>query len=200
VRIHSNAITVLTGAIAAYLGVQFGAAAFRVLGSPIYGLEDYGFARMIFASGRLLDLSPNGISLLAARFGALQLVIAVLLLLASLDRARALWGREADSDLLEAGLIMAAAASVASLTPALAESIPGLARHHGFHLALVALAAALSLFERVERRESRKRETSLHLAARQAAADAMTQLPAVRRSVTPRRWALLRRWANPVVH
>jgi hypothetical protein len=181
-----------------YLALVFGAAALKIFTSPIYGLEDHAFARMVFASARLFDLSPNGILVLAARFGALQLVVATILALATIDRLRALWVREADSELLEAGLVFAAAASIASMTPALAEIIPGLLRLHSFHLALITLAGSLSILERMNRK--RRRTSALHVAALQAAADAYTSLPPVRRVMTPGRWALLRRWANPVVH
>ncbi len=71
---------VATGLVAAYFAASFGAAAAKILSSPIYGLEDFSIAKTVFSAGRLLDLSPNGLLLFAARLGAVKLAMEKLIL------------------------------------------------------------------------------------------------------------------------
>ena len=89
-----------------------------MLTSPSYGLEDIWRSQFVLAIGSVVGLGPIGLIKLAAFFGALKLAVASICAAPVLDRLRALVCRKADSEILEAGLILVVLISIVSVGPA----------------------------------------------------------------------------------
>jgi hypothetical protein len=135
-------------AIALYFTLFWGYDALRILTSPTYGLEDVWRSQVVFGIGSWLGLSPYGLLKLAAAYGAVKLVVAGVCAVHILDRFRALIGGTPDSSVLEGGLLVVVALSLAAVGPALWSSNGELVREHLIHLLLAGLAAALCIVER----------------------------------------------------
>ncbi len=143
-----NATVALIVAIALYFTLFWGYDALRVLTSPNYGLEDVWRSQYIFAIGRLFGLGPIGLIKLAAFFGTLKLAVAGICVIHIADRFRCMTRGQANSEVLEAGLILVVIISIASVGPASWTHSTDLMREHTFQLLFAALAAGLCIFER----------------------------------------------------
>ena len=135
-------------AISLYFTLFWGYDAFRVLTSPTYGLEDVWRSQFIFSIGRLFGLGPIGLIKLAAFFGTLKLAVACICAIHIADRLRCMTRGQANSDILEAGLILVVLISIASVGPAAWSQSADLMREHAFQLLFAGLAVALCIVER----------------------------------------------------
>lgn len=147
-RKKSGATIAVISAIALYFTLVWGFDALRVLISPTYGLEDVWRSQYIFGIGRLFDLGPVGLIQLAAFFGTLKLAVACICAIHIVDRFRSLASGKPVSDVLEGGLILVVAITIASAGPAVWTHNPELLRDEVIQLALAGLATALFMIER----------------------------------------------------
>jgi hypothetical protein len=113
-----------------------------MLTSPSYGLEDVWRSQFVFAIGSVFGLGPIGLIKLAAFFGALKLAVASICAVPVLDRLRALVCRKADSEILEAGLILVVLISIVSVGPAVWSQNADLVREQTVQLILAAVASS----------------------------------------------------------
>ena len=160
-RLASGTVMIMILAIALYFTCAWGLDALRILTSPTYGLEDTWRSQFIFGLGSLFDASPESLLRIAAVFGAVKLVAAGVFGLHVLDRLRSLIRGHADPEILEAGLILVVAASLAAAAPALWTHNGDIARDQTVPLLLAALAAALIIAERA----FKPAETAMEVAA-----------------------------------
>jgi hypothetical protein len=148
VRNISTATVAIILAIALYFTLFWGYDGFRVLTSPSYGLEDVWRSQFIFRIGSLFGLGPIGLIKLAAFFGTLKLAVACICAIHIADRIRCMSKGQANSEILEAGLILVVVISIASVGPAAWSQSTDLMREHTFQLLFAGLAAALCIVER----------------------------------------------------
>ena len=134
--------------IAVYFTLSWGYQALQVLTSPSYGFEDVWRSQFLFGIGRLFDLGPIGLVKLAAFFATLKLAVACICALHVADRARCFMGGQANSEILEAGLILVVLISIVSVGPASWAHSADLMREHVYQLLIAALATGLCIFER----------------------------------------------------
>src|SRR5262245_43033389 len=144
----SYATMAIIVAVALYFAVVWGYDGLHILSSSSYGLEDVWRSQFIFAIGSLLGLGPIGLIKLAAFFGALKLAVACICVIHIADRFRSLSRGQANSEILEAGLILIVAISIVSVGPASFRDGGELIREHTLPLLLAALATGLCIFER----------------------------------------------------
>ena len=144
----SSASVAMILAIALYFTLFWGYDALRMLTSPTYGLEDVWRSQFVFGLGSLFKLSPMGLIKLAAFFGTLKLAVAAICAIHIVDRMRALAGGKASSDVLEGGLILVVAISLAAVGPALWSHNADLVREQALQLFLAAVATGLCILER----------------------------------------------------
>jgi hypothetical protein len=152
----SGVVVAMIMAIACYFILFWGFEALRILTSPAYGLEDVWRSQEVFGIGRYLGLGPQGLLKLAAALGALKLAVAGICAVHILDRFRALLIGSANTEILETGLLLAVAISIASVAPAIWTENGDLVREQIIQLLLAGLAAALCIIER----SGRKPETT----------------------------------------
>jgi hypothetical protein len=155
----SIAAVAMIVAISLYFTLFWGYDAFRILTSSSYGLEDIWHSQFIFAIGRLFGLGPGGLIKLAAFFGTLKLAVACICAIHIVDRFRRMTRGEANSEILEAGLILVVLISIASIGPAAWSHSTDLMREHTFQLLLAGLAAALCIVERIYIRRNHSTDT-----------------------------------------
>src|SRR5262245_48821874 len=134
-------------AVALYFAVVWGYDGLRILSSPSYGLEDVWRSQFIFSIGSLVGLGPIGLIKLAAFFGALKLAVACICVIHIADRFRSLSRGRADSEILEAALILIVAISIVSVGPASFRDGTELIREHTLPFLFAALATGLCIFE-----------------------------------------------------
>ena len=146
-------------AISLYFMLFWGFEALRMLTSPTYGLDDVWRSQFVFAIGSYFHLAPVGLIKLAAFFATLKLAVAAICAVHILDRFRSLVSGTADSEILEAGLILVVAISILSVGPAVWSQNAELLREGAMQLALAALAAALCALERTYARKTERFET-----------------------------------------
>jgi hypothetical protein len=144
----SRATMAIIVAVALYFAVVWGYDGLRILSSPSYGLEDVWRSQFVFAIGSLIGLGPIGLIKLAAFFGALKLAVACICAIHIADRLRTLSRGRANSEILEAALILIVAISIVSVGPASFRDGAELIREHTLPLLLAALATGLCIFER----------------------------------------------------
>jgi hypothetical protein len=135
-------------AIASYFTLFWGFDALRMLTSPNYGLEEVWRSQFVFEIGRLFALTPLGLIKLAAFLATLKLCVAIICGAHLLDRFRSLAGGSADSEMLEAGLMLVVVISIASVGPAIWSHNAELVREQVLQLMLAAVAAGLGILER----------------------------------------------------
>ena len=160
VRTISNAAAVAIVAIALYFALVWGYDGLRILTSPSYGLEDVWHSQFVFAIGRLFSLGPIGLIKLAAFFGALKFAVACICFIHIVDRFRCMMRGQPNSQILEAGLILAVAISIASVGPAF--STHNLMGEYTMQLLIAAFAIGLCIFERA-RAEREKAEIKANI-------------------------------------
>jgi hypothetical protein len=146
----SAAVVLMISAIALYFTLVWGFDALRVLTSPTYGLDDVWRSQVVFEIGRMFRLNPDTMISLAVFFGVLKLTVAGVCGVHVIDRIRSLIHGKADAEILEAGLIMVAAISIAAVIPALWTHNTDLVREQTIPLLLASLAAALCVMERTD--------------------------------------------------
>jgi hypothetical protein len=154
----SAAAVAMILAIAFYFTLFWGLEALRMLTSPTYGLEDVWRSQFVFDVGRLFGLAPVGLIKLAAFFATLKLAVAGICAVHIADRFRALAGGKANSEILEAGLMLVVLITIASVGPAIWTHNADLVREQAITLLLVGVAAGLGILERSYQREA---ETNL---------------------------------------
>jgi hypothetical protein len=147
-RKASGAVAAMIMAIALYFTLFWGFDALRVLTSPTYGLEDVWRSQFVFGVGRMFGLGPEGLIKLAAFFGVMKLATAAVFAVHIADRFRCMVRGKADTEILEAGLILAVLLSIAAVAPALWSQNGELVREQTIQLLLAGLAAALVIIER----------------------------------------------------
>ncbi|HEY7232142.1 MAG TPA: hypothetical protein VH558_17430 [Pseudolabrys sp.] len=169
----STATTSIIAVIALYFTLSWGYEALRVLTSPSYGFDDVWRSQFIFRIGSLFDLGPVGLIKLAAFFATLKLAVACICALHIADRVRNFTRGQANSDVLEAALILVVLISIASVGPgSWADSID-LMREQAYQLLFAGMAVGLCIFERSYARRAAesaiKPEPTVDAAATQAA-------------------------------
>jgi hypothetical protein len=168
----SNAAVALIVVIALYFTLFWGYDGLRILTSPSYGLDDVWRSQFIFAIGRLFGLGPIGLIKLAAFFGTLKLAVAGICALHIADRIRCSTRGEANSEILEAGLILVVTISIVSVGPASWSYSADLMREHTYQLLFAALATGLCIFERSNARRSENAQTDSKIVVDTAATKA----------------------------
>lgn len=192
-----KAIPILIAIIALDFTLVFGLDAWRILASPISGLEQPAFARVIYGLGKLMHLGPDGLVRLATLFGAVYFAIAVMFALHLASRVQALRGGRISHDLLDAALILVVISTIFASTPAMLQGATEFLIQQRLPLWLVGLAATLSMIERLpEMGEARPASIWERAMARMLARrhrDEPTYVsPAVREKGMTARWNELR--------
>jgi hypothetical protein len=144
----STAAVAMILAIAFYFTLFWGFDALRMLTSSTYGLEDVWHSQFVFEIGRIFGLAPLGLIKLAAFFATLKLAVAMICAVHIADRFRVLAGGKANSEILDAGLVLVMLITLASIGPAVWMHNAGLVREQAITLMLVSVAAGLGLLER----------------------------------------------------
>ena len=145
----STATVAIIVAIALYFTLFWGYDALRILTSASYGLDDTWRSQYIFGIGRIFGLEPIGLIKLAAFFAVLKLSVAVICAYHIVDRFRHMSRGQADSEILEAALILVVLISIASVGPAAWARSADLMREHTIQLVFAAIAVGLCIVERV---------------------------------------------------
>ncbi|MES1155771.1 MAG: hypothetical protein ABUL48_05010, partial [Pseudorhodoplanes sp.] len=145
----SKAVSCILALIALYFALLWGAEASRVLTSPVYGLDNPTFGRIVHGLGRLLHVGPDRASWIATACAAAEFMVACLFICHIVDRCGSLFGRKINHASLEAALILVAVATLVAATPALLDGDTNLLRLHALHLVLAGVAAMLSVLERI---------------------------------------------------
>ncbi len=185
-----RAIPILIGIISLDFAMVFGFEAWRILMSPVAGLERAAFADLVRGIGALAGLGAGGLIDLAIFFGTVNLAIAVIFALHLASRVRSFSGGRVSHDLLDAGLILVVASTIVAATPAILHGSTEIMIQERLPLWLVGLAATLSMIERFPETETRR-------SGRMPAVTSGTaEKAAARGSGQPLRWNRLRREAG----
>jgi hypothetical protein len=196
-------IPFLIGMIALDFTLVFGFEAWRILSSPMLGLERLGFANTVYAIGKWAGLQTTQHFTLAAFFGATSLAIAIMCGWHLATRIAALRGHRVSHDMLDAGLILIAVATLCAATPAMLSGATEILIHERLPLWLVGLAATLSMIERLHEPDYQHKPGFLdrwvsRVAERQSAEPGVFVAPAMRVGLSAR-WDRLRDEAGYVV-
>lgn len=151
-----KAIPVMVAVIALDFTLVFGFESFRVLTSPVYGLDQTAFANLNYGIGRVFGFGSEGVIRLAAFFGAVYLTIAVVFTLHLATRVASLRGAPVSHDLLDAALILVVIVTIVASTPAVLQGQTDLIVQDRLPLWLVGLAATLSMIERLPEDDNAK--------------------------------------------
>lgn len=167
----STAVASIVVLIALYFTLFWGYEALRILTSPSYGFEDVWRSQFVFSIGRLFDFGPIGLIKLAAFFATLKLAVACIFAVHIVDRVRCFTRGQANSEILEAGLILVVLISIVSVGPASWTHSTDLMREHTYQLLFAALATGLCIYERsfVQRAADPKPELATDAPPTQAA-------------------------------
>lgn len=188
-----RAIPILIGIISLDFAMVFGFEAWRILMSPVAGLERAAFADLVRGIGALAGLGAGGLIDLAIFFGTVNLAIAVIFALHLASRVGSFRGGRVSHDLLDAGLILVVASTIVAATPAILHGATEIMIQERLPLWLVGLAATLSMIERFPETETRR---SGRMPARTSATAEKAAMPAARGSAQAPRWNRLRREAG----
>ena len=148
-------------AISLYFMLSWGFEALRMLTSPTYGLDEVWRSQFVFAIGGYFHLTPVGLIKLAAFFATLKLAVAAICAVHILDRFRSLISGTADSEILDAALVLVVVISIGSIGPAVWSQNAELVREGAIQLSLAALAAALCMLERSLTRKAEDTDTQV---------------------------------------
>lgn len=191
-----KAIPMLIAVIALDFALVFGFEAFRVLTSPIYGLDQPVFADLVYGIGRALGVARQGLFSLAAFFGGIYLTLSVVFALHLASRIRVAYGGQVSHDLLDAGLILVVLVTIVAATPAILAGATDILVQERLPLWLVGLAATLSLIERLPDADAPQsafvERMAKRLYARRKRGDSTIVTPEVRGDGTAIRWDDLR--------
>jgi len=196
-RWYPKAIPVLIGIIALDFALVFGLDAWRILTSPISGLDQPAFARVIYGLGKIAHLGSDGLVILATMFGAVYLAIAVMFALHLASRVQALRGGHVAHELLDAALILVVISTLLAATPAILQGATEFLIQQRLPLWLVGLSATLSMIERLpEMNEARPAgiwERAMARMLNRRGRDETTYVePAIRKKGATARWSELR--------
>jgi hypothetical protein len=191
-----KAVPVLIAIIALDLAMVFGFEAFRILSSPMYGLDQRAFSKLVYGIAWLFGAGPRGLFNLAAFFGAVYLTISAVFTLHLANRIGALRGMRLSHDLLDAGMILVVVATLVAATPAIMQGASEVMIQGRLPLWLVGLAATLSMIERLPETDTRRPGPAerwwSRFAARRSGRNAHVVSPAIRDRAMPQRWNDLR--------
>jgi hypothetical protein len=193
-----RAIPALIAVIALDFALVFGLEAFRVLTSPVNGLDAPVFADLVFGIGRVIGIAGQGLYNVAGFFGGFYLTIAVVFAMYLASRIGALRGGRVSHDLLDAGLILVVLVTIVAATPAILAGATDILVQERLPLWLVGLAATLSMIERLPEMDAAAIRPNVferlwaRFAARRARAGGSTVAPAPRGTATAIRWDDLR--------
>lgn len=148
---HPALVTASIISIALYFALIWGFDALRILTSPNYGLEDTWRSQVVYWIARWLGLGPYALLQLAAVMGAVKLAVAGVFAVHIGDRLRNFRSGNSDVEVLELGLLLVVAVSIATVAPAIWQHDPVLIRTATLNLVLASIAAALSALERAEK-------------------------------------------------
>ncbi len=190
-----RAIPVLIAVIALDFALVFGFEAFRILTSPIYGLDQPVFANLVYGIGGPFGVTRQGLFSLAAFFGGIYLTVSIVFVLHLASRLRVLRSGQVSHDLLDAALIMVVLVTIVAASPAILKGATDILVQERLPLWLVGLAATLSMIERLPDMSPDTRPGLIErIWARFAARrnDSMIVTPEVRGDATAIRWDDLR--------
>jgi hypothetical protein len=185
-----KSIPYLVVSIALYLVCHFGIESFRILTSPVYGLDHPGLSNVVHGIGGRLALDGDGLIRLGAFFGAVKLAIAVLFAVYLYGRISSLFGHEADHEFVDAAVILIVTVTVVAAIPAVLDGAVDVLAQHRLPLWLAGLIATLSMIERVMADE---KESEREAARRRPVPVYDVTLPPKRNRVSTLRWDALRR-------
>jgi hypothetical protein len=199
-----RAVPILVAITALDLAMVFGLEGVRVLGSPLYGLDQRSFSGLVHGIGWLIGVKGAGLFSIAAIFGMLYVTIAVVLALYIASRIAALRGAPIAHDLLDAGLVLVVIVTTVAATPAMLQGASEVWIHGRLPLWLVGLAATLSMIERLPEADTRRRpllfeRSCARLIARYRNSRQFVVSPAIRDRRAPQRWNDLRGEAGMVI-
>jgi hypothetical protein len=163
-KISGASVAMILG-VALYFTLFWGYDALRMLTSPTFGLEDVWRSQFVFGIGRLLGLEPMGLIKLAAFFAILKLAVAGICAVHILDRLRLLSRGKAETEILEAGLMLAMLVSLAALAPAAWSHNADLVREQTIQGVLAGIAVVLCIVERSYARPGKNTDALLLSAA-----------------------------------
>lgn len=189
----SLVVPVIITGIALYFALGFGSDAARILFSPVYGLDNPAFARIVRDIGMLVGLGPDGLMLLALFLGTLKLAVAVICAIHILERVASLRGFKVDHEFLDAGLLLAVLLAFIASLPALLEASPILIAPHRPIFWLAGLAATLGMLEGITQQEEMHADAA---GERRAQPAAVSALPPRRLGAGAARWNDLRKLAG----
>ena len=170
-KISGAAVAVIL-VIALYFTLFWGYDALRIFTSPTYGLDDVWRSQFIFGLGRVFGLGPIGLIKLAAFFGTLKLAVVCICAVHIVDRYRCMTKGQANSEILEAGLILVVLINIAAVGPAVWTHSADLVREHTIQLLFAALATGLCIVERSYSRRGENAEAAPQVAVDATAARA----------------------------
>lgn len=188
---RARAIPVFVASIALYFVVYFGIESARILTSPVYGLDQAGFAHAVYGIGHRLTLGPEGLMRVAAFLGVLKLSVAVAFAAALVNRLSAVHGRMVEHEIVDAAAVLVVIVTVLAATPALFDGETGLLAQYRLPLWLSGLAVTLSMIERAVADEAAR---AARMPRRVQVYD--VRLPPRRNGVSTLRWDALRRSVN----
>jgi len=188
-------IPVLIAIIAFDFMLAFGWEAWRILASPIGGLEQQTFANVVFGLGKLAGLKDHGIVKIAIVFGIINLAIAVVFAIHLVSRFR---GHAVSHDALDTGLILVVVSTMIAATPAILQGASDILIQERFPLWLVGLAATLSMIERLPETEQTRRPGFWERLLTRRSDDTLTVAPVLRNAMPALRWDTLRSEAGLV--
>lgn len=188
---RARAIPVFVASIALYFVVYFGIEAARILTSPVYGLDQPGFAHAVHGIGHRLTLGPEGLMRVAVFLGVLKLSVAVAFAAALVNRLSAVRGRTVEHEIVDAAAVLVVIVTVLAATPALFDGETGLLAQYRLPLWLSGLAVTLSMIERAVADEAAR---AARMPRRVQVYD--VRLPPRRNGVSTLRWDALRRSVN----
>jgi hypothetical protein len=192
-----KAIPVLIAIIAVDFALVFGLDAWRILASPISGLDQPAFARVVYGLGKIASLGPDGLVMLATMFGVVYLVITVMLAMHLASRVQALRGGRISHDILDAALILVVISTLFAATPAMLQGATELLIQQRLPLWLVGLAATLSMIERLPEMDQTRpagmwERAMARMLSRSHRDDTTYVTPAIREKGETARWSELR--------
>lgn len=190
-------IPFLIGIIVLDFTLVFGLEAWRILVSPIAGLDRPAFASVVYGFGKLGGLTPSGLVNLATLFGMIYLTIAAMCLLHLASRIGALRGSRVEHDMLDAALILVVVSTLVVSMPVILQGATNILILQRLPLWLVGLAATLSMIERLpETDETRPagfwERVLMRLMTRRDRDQTTFVAPAARESGATGRWNALR--------
>ncbi|HWM81503.1 MAG TPA: hypothetical protein VNQ56_05510 [Pseudolabrys sp.] len=144
---HPVVIAATTLSVACYFALFWGFEGLRILGSPVYGLDDFWRSRPVYWIARWGGIDGQNLHNLAALFGIVKLAVAGLCITHLVDCIRNGGHVRSNPAALELALLLVVALSMVTVAPAVWQHDPTLIRTCVVNLVLASLAAALGVLE-----------------------------------------------------